>query len=71
MRLEANGEIWLVSGRLGNVRFGPLDDRLGRRVQVLKHLSSQLPKNSGATGARALDLSDPEHPELVMGTSRK
>jgi len=71
LRLEANGEIWLVSGRLGNVRFGPLDDRLGRRVQMLKHLSSQLPKNSGATGARALDLSDPEHPELVMGTSRK
>lgn len=39
LRFEANGDLWVVSSKLGAVRFGPLDERLGRRVQVLSHLS--------------------------------
>jgi len=40
-------------------------------VQVLSHLSKELKRAPGALGAKALDLSDPEHPELVMATPLK
>ena len=71
LRFEANGDLWVVSSKLGAVRFGPLDERLGRRVQVLNHLSKELKGAPGALGAKALDLSDPEHPELVMAAPLK
>jgi cell division protein FtsQ len=71
LRFEANGDLWVVSSKLGLVRFGPLDERLGRRVQVLSHLSKELKRAPGALGAKALDLSDPEHPELVMAAPLK
>lgn len=66
LRFRPEGDLWLVSSRLGLVRFGTLDDRLQRRLQVLDHLASDLPKTSALNGSRAIDLDDPEHPELLL-----
>lgn len=68
LRFEANGDLWLVSNKLGAVRFGPIDERTGRRLQVLSHLAKNLDRPAGA---KALDLSDPEHPELVMAAPKQ
>ena len=68
LRFEANGDLWLVSNKLGAVRFGPIDERIGRRLQVLSHLAKNLDRPAGA---KALDLSDPEHPELVMAAPKQ
>jgi cell division protein FtsQ len=67
LRFETNDDLWVVSNKLGAVRFGPLDERISRRVQVLGHLSKKLDHTPGA----ALDLSDPEHPELVLKSPQK
>jgi cell division protein FtsQ len=62
IRFQPDGELWVVSSSLGPVRFGPIDDRLPRRIQVLAHLAKQWQP----TRSKALDLSDPEHPELAL-----
>ena len=59
-----NGELWMQSGALGPVRFGSLDQRLPRQLEVLAHLTEQQPLAQEPT--QALDLSDPERPELVL-----
>ena len=59
-----NGELWLQSRPLGAVRFGSLDQRLPRQLEVLSHLAQQQPLAQEPT--QALDLSDPERPELVL-----
>jgi cell division protein FtsQ len=66
LRFRPEGDLWLVSSRLGLVRFGTLDDRLQRRLQVLDHLAADLPKTPAMHGSRAIDLDDPEHPELLL-----
>jgi len=64
VEFRRNGELWLHSGALGAVRFGSLDQRLPRQLDVLSHLAGQKPLAQEAT--QALDLSDPERPELVL-----
>ncbi len=66
LRFRPEGDLWLSSSRLGLVRFGTLDDRLQRRLQVLDHLAADLPKTAALGGSRAIDLDDPEHPELLL-----
>ena len=64
MEFRRNGELWLQSRPLGPVRFGSLDQRLPRQLEVLSHLAEQQPLGQEPT--QALDLSDPERPELVL-----
>ena len=64
VEFRRNGELWLQSRPLGAVRFGSLDQRLSRQLEVLSHLATQQPLAQEPT--QALDLSDPERPELVL-----
>ena len=64
VEFRRNGELWLQSRPLGAVRFGSLDQRLPRQLEVLAHLAQQQPIAQEPT--QALDLSDPEGPELVL-----
>ena len=64
VEFRRNGELWLQSRPLGAVRFGSLDQRLPRQLEVLAHLAEQQPLTQEPT--QALDLSDPERPELVL-----
>ena len=64
VEFRRNGELWLQSRPLGAVRFGSLDQRLPRQLEVLSHLAQQQPLAQEPT--QALDLSDPERPELVL-----
>jgi cell division protein FtsQ len=64
IRFELDGNLWLVTQSLGQVRLGPPDAQLGRRLDVLQHLSSQLPAQLKGRPFRSIDLSDPDQPEL-------
>jgi len=64
IRFEPDGNLWLVTQSLGQVRLGPPDDQLGHRLDVLHHLSSQLPTHLKGRPFRSIDLSDPDQPEL-------
>jgi cell division protein FtsQ len=66
LRFRPEGDLWLVSSHLGLVRFGTLDDRLQRRLQVLHHLATDLPRTKAMRGSQAVDLDDPDHPELLL-----
>ena len=61
-----NGELWLISDRIGPVRLGPLDGQLQRRLLVLGHLADTWGGKAPTPDTQALDLSNPEHPELVL-----
>ena len=63
---EPNGSVWLRTVRLGNVHLGPADARLERRLDVLQHLSSQLPQQIRGIKVQSIDLSDPDRPELGL-----
>lgn len=66
VRFEANGSVWLRTAALGNVHLGPADQRLPRRLEVLQHLSSQLPQQIRGLKVQSIDLSDPDRPELGL-----
>ena len=66
VRFEPNGSVWLRTVRLGNVHLGPADARLERRLDVLQHLSSQLPQQIRGIKVQSIDLSDPDRPELGL-----
>lgn len=66
VRFEANGSVWLRTAALGDVHLGPADARLGRRLEVLQHLSSQLPQQIRGVKVQSIDLSDPDRPELGL-----
>ena len=66
VRFEPNGSVWLRTVRLGNVHLGPADARLERRLDVLQHLSSQLPQQIRGIMVQSIDLSDPDRPELGL-----
>ena len=66
VRFEPNGSLWLRTAALGDVHLGPPDDRLTRRLEVLRHLSSHLPKQIKNLKIQSIDLSDPEQPELGL-----
>lgn len=66
IRFEPDGDLWLLSERLGQVRLGPADGRLGRRLEVLGHLQRELPARVQGKRLQSIDLSDPEQPELGL-----
>jgi cell division protein FtsQ len=66
VRFEANGSVWLRTAALGNVHLGPADQRLPRRLEVLQHLSGQLPQQIRGLKVQSIDLSDPDRPELGL-----
>jgi cell division protein FtsQ len=66
IRFEPSGTLWLVTEALGQVRMGPPDGQLGRRLDVLTYLSGQLPARVRGRQLQSIDLSDPEQPELGL-----
>lgn len=66
VRFEPNGSLWLRTAALGDVHLGPPDDRLRRRLDVLRHLSAHLPQQIKTLKIQSIDLSDPEQPELGL-----
>ena len=66
VRFEANGSLWLRTAALGDVHLGLPDERLSRRLDVLRHLSTHLPKQIKTLKIQSIDLSDPEQPELGL-----
>ncbi|MBW4530343.1 MAG: FtsQ-type POTRA domain-containing protein [Aphanothece saxicola GSE-SYN-MK-01-06B] len=68
IRFEPDGSLWLTTTQLGRVRLGPPDARLPRRLEVVAHLSRTLPASMKGAPPQLIDLSDPEQPELSLGT---
>lgn len=66
VRFEPNGSVWLHTVALGQVHLGPADARLLRRLEVLQHLSGQLPRQIRGLPVQSIDLSDPDRPELGL-----
>ena len=66
VRFEPNGSLWLRTAALGDVHLGLPDERLSRRLDVLRHLSTHLPKQIKTLKIQSIDLSDPERPELGL-----
>lgn len=66
VRFESNGSLWLRTAALGDVHLGLPDERLNRRLEVLRHLSTHLPKQIKTLKIESIDLSDPEQPELGL-----
>jgi len=66
VRFEPNGSLWLRTAALGDVHLGLPDERLSRRLDVLRHLSTHLPKQIKTLKIQSIDLSDPEQPELGL-----
>lgn len=70
IRFEPGGIIWLKSANLGEVRLGPIDGQLGRRLEVLSQLGRQLPAKVKGQKVVSVDLSDPAQPELGLPASQ-
>jgi cell division protein FtsQ len=68
IRFEPDGSLWLSTTQLGRVRLGPPDARLPRRLEVVAHLSRTLPATMKGAPPQLIDLTDPEQPELSVGT---
>lgn len=66
IRFDPAGNLWLRTEGLGQVRLGPPDRQLERRLAVLAHLSQQLPSQLAGRLPQSIDLSNPEQPELGM-----
>ena len=66
VRFEPGGSLWIDTRALGAVRFGPTDDRLSRRLDVLEHLLRQLPAQLKGRTIQSIDLSDPDQPEIAL-----
>jgi len=66
VRFETNGSLWLRTAALGDVHLGLPDDRLARRLEVLRHLSAHLPAQIKNLKIQSIDLSDPDQPELGL-----
>jgi len=69
IRFEPDGSLWVESARLGSVRLGPRDERLERRLEVLEHLIESLPAKLQGRTLKAIDLSEPEQPELAVAAT--
>ena len=70
IRFEPDGSLWLVTSQLGQVRLGPPDAQLDRRLEVVAHLGRTLPARLKGAPPRLIDLSDPEQPEISLGAKR-
>jgi cell division protein FtsQ len=66
IRFEPNGTLTVRSARLGEVRLGPPDQLLPRRLEVLDHLIETLPPHVQGKALQAIDLTEPEQPELAL-----
>jgi len=66
IRFEPNGSLTVESTQLGEVRLGPADNRLQRRLEVLDHLIETLPPQLQGKSLQAIDLTEPEQPELAL-----
>ncbi|MEB3199919.1 MAG: FtsQ-type POTRA domain-containing protein [Synechococcaceae cyanobacterium] len=66
IRFDPDGSLWLVTGELGELRLGPNDGRLARRLEVVQVLRSSLPQQMKGRRPQLIDLSDPEQPELSL-----
>ena len=66
IRFEPTGTIVLLTRNLGVVRLGPPDGQLTRRLEVLEHLEAELPARVKGKPVNAIDLSDPDRPELGL-----
>jgi len=66
IRFEPDGSIWLTTSELGELRLGPADGKLGRRLEVAAHLLHTLPNQLKGRRFQLIDLSDPEQPELSL-----
>jgi len=71
IRFDPGGSLWLQSASLGQVRLGPADQQLPRRLEVLEHLVQELPEAVKKRKLQSIDLSDPEQPELGVPSSAK
>ena len=71
VRFEANGSLWLRTAALGDIHLGPTDDKLAKRLDVLRHLSTELPAQIRNLKLQSIDLSDPDQPELGLPAKAK
>lgn len=69
IRFEPGGSLWLKTASLGQVRLGPIDGQLNRRLEVLRQLVQQLPAKVKGRKVVSIDLGDPEQPELGLPAS--
>jgi cell division protein FtsQ len=68
IRFDPEGNLWLTTRNLGPVRLGPEDGQLDRRLAALIHLNTSLPQKLGSQRPGSVDLTDPDQPELSVGT---
>lgn len=66
IRFEPDGAIWLSTRELGELRLGPSDSQLDRRLNVVAHLNQSLPARLAGKRPTSIDLTDPEQPELSL-----
>jgi cell division protein FtsQ len=66
VRFEPNGSLWLRTAALGDIHLGPPDTRLPERLDVLRHLSKELPEQIRSLKVQSIDLTDPDQPELGL-----
>jgi cell division protein FtsQ len=66
VRFDPNGSLWLRTAALGDIHLGPPDGRLAERLDVLRHLSKELPAQIRSLKVQSIDLSDPDQPELGL-----
>ena len=69
IRFDPEGNLWVTTGNLGAVRLGLVDGQLDRRLLALLHLNKNLPKKLGSQRPGSVDLTDPDQPELSVGSS--
>ncbi len=68
IRFDPEGNLWVTTGNLGAVRLGQEDGQLDRRLMALLHLNKDLPEKLGHRKPVNVDLTDPEQPELSVGS---
>jgi cell division protein FtsQ len=69
IRFDPEGNLWVTTGNLGAVRLGLEDGQLDRRLLALLHLNRNLPKKLGSQRPGSVDLTDPDQPELSVGST--
>ncbi|MFO7629076.1 MAG: FtsQ-type POTRA domain-containing protein [Prochlorococcaceae cyanobacterium] len=63
---DPGGNLWLSTEKLGRIRLGPVDQQLQRRLEVIAHLSKELPPHLAGRPPQSIDLSNPDQPELGL-----
>ena len=69
IRFDPEGNLWVTTGNLGAVRLGLEDGQLDRRLLALLQLNRDLPKKLGSQRPGSVDLTDPDQPELSVGST--